>query len=368
MKKKNVIFFMPFIGVGGVEKNLFLISNYISKKIDNIYICTSSNKCKKKFNPKIKILTPKKNLSENINIRLRYIYCLFILLMFIIKNKNTIVFCFQANIYCVILCKLLNIKIIVRSNTSPSGWNHNFLKKFIYRKIIGLADELVTNSIEFKNQMNKSFNLNCKCIYNPLNKSEILQKSKEKINLSFFEKKRRELKIINVSRFTEQKDHITILKSAEILKRKKIQFKLLLIGNGYEKLKMKKFIKDKKLEKFVKIIRFQKNPYQFINKSDVFILSSKYEGLPNVLLEAAVLKKFIISTNCQTGPKEILLNGKGGFLFKIGDYKDLANKIIRFKKNKKKYFNKVRISYKALDRFNYKSNIKKYFYLVKKYV
>jgi glycosyltransferase involved in cell wall biosynthesis len=216
--------------------------------------------------------------------------------------------------------------------------------------------------------MNKSFNLNCKCIYNPLNKSEILQKSKEKINLSFFEKKRRELKIINVSRFTEQKDHITILKSAEILKRKKIQFKLLLIGNGYEKLKMKKFIKDKKLEKFVKIIRFQKNPYQFINKSDVFILSSKYEGLPNVLLEAAVLKKFIISTNCQTGPKEILLNGKGGFLFKIGDYKDLANKIIRFKKNKKKYFNKVRISYKALDRFNYKSNIKKYFYLVKKYV
>ena len=358
---------MPFIAGGGVEKNLFLVSNYISRKIDNIYICTSSKKYKKKFNHNIKFLTPKKNLPENINIRLKYIYCLFKLLLFLIKNKNTIVFCFQANIYCVALCKLLNIKIIVRFNTSPSGWEHNFLKKLIYRKIISSADELITNSREFKNQMNKNFNLNCKYIYNPLNKSEILKKSKKKINLSFF-KKKKYLKIINVSRFTEQKDHITLLKSVEILKKKKIQFKLLLIGKGDEEVKIKKFVKDKKLESSVKIIKFQKNPYQFINKSDVFVLSSKYEGLPNVLLEAAVLKKFIISSNCQTGPKEILLNGKGGLLFKVGDYKDLANKIIVFKKNKKKFFNKVKITYKALDRFNYKLNIEKYFYLVKKYI
>ena len=90
--------------------------------------------------------------------------------------------------------------------------------------------------------------------------------------------------------------------------------------------------------------------------------------MPNVLLEAAVLKKFIISSNCQTGPKEILLNGKGGLLFKVGDYKDLANKIIIFKKNKKKFFNKVKITYKALDRFSYKLNIEKYFFLEKKYI
>jgi len=120
MKKKKIIFFMPFIGGGGVEKNLILISNYVSKKLDNIYICTSSKKYKKKFNSKIKFLTPKKNLS-NVSIRLQYLYCLFLLFFFILKNKNSIVFCFQANVYCVILCKFLNIKIIVRSNSSPSG-------------------------------------------------------------------------------------------------------------------------------------------------------------------------------------------------------------------------------------------------------
>ena len=61
-----------------------------------------------------------------------------------------------------------------------------------------------------------------------------------------------------------------------------------------------------------------------------------YEGLPNVLLEAITLKKSVISSNCKTGPKEILKNGKAGILFKTESYKDLSKKIIEFTKNKKK--------------------------------
>ena len=71
------------------------------------------------------------------------------------------------------------------------------------------------------------------------------------------------------------------------------------------------------LNEKVKILPFQKNPYNLINSSDIFILTSIYEGLPNVLLEAQVLKKFIISTDCPTGPREILLNGNAGYLFKM---------------------------------------------------
>ena len=62
----------------------------------------------------------------------------------------------------------------------------------------------------------------------------------------------------------------------------------------------------------------------------MFVLSSKFEGLPNVLLESLVLKKFIISSDCRTGPKEILLDGKGGFLFNVGDYKMLEKRIKYF--------------------------------------
>ena len=97
-------------------------------------------------------------------------------------------------------------------------------------------------------------------------------------------------------------------------------------------------------------------------------MSSIYEGLPNVLLEALVLKKFIISSDCRTGPKEILNNGKGGYLFKVGDYRNLAEKIIFYNKNRKVCNSMINKSYKSLHRFDMEVNLEKYFQLVCKYL
>jgi glycosyltransferase involved in cell wall biosynthesis len=83
--------------------------------------------------------------------------------------------------------------------------------------------------------------------------------------------------------------------------------------------------------------------------------------LPNVLLEAQVLKTYIVSTNCPTGPKEILLNGKAGSLFKIGDDKGLSKLILNFSKNRGKYLKMIKFGYQNLFRFNYKNNLNKYF-------
>ena len=58
------------------------------------------------------------------------------------------------------------------------------------------------------------------------------------------------------------------------------------------------------IKKNVQIIPYQNNPFNLINSSDIFILTSIFEGLPNVLLEAQVLKKFIISSNCPTGQEK----------------------------------------------------------------
>ena len=69
---------------------------------------------------------------------------------------------------------------------------------------------------------------------------------------------------------------------------------------------------------------YKQNPYKYINQSNLFVLPSKYEGSPNILLEVAALKKLIISSNCKTGPRMLLANGKGGYLFKVGDYKQLS--------------------------------------------
>ena len=140
------------------------------------------------------------------------------------------------------------------------------------------------------------------------------------------------------------------------------------MGRGTEKNKLKKFIKKNNLEKKVKIINFQNNPFSLLSKSNLFILSSIYEGLPNVLLEALVLKKYVISSNCPTGPREILLDGKGGSLFEPKNYKQLSKIIYDFYLKRTKYNGKIKYAYKNLDRFDYEINLKKYLNVVKKLI
>ena len=107
-----------------------------------------------------------------------------------------------------------------------------------------------------------------------------------------------------------------------------------------------------------------KNPFPYLKKSDVLILSSKYEGLPNVLLESLSIKKPVISSDCPTGPKEILDNGLGGLLFKTGNVNDLIKKIFFFQKNLNKCKKKALYGHKRLSRFNSKKNLNKYVKLI----
>ena len=100
---------MPFIDGGGVEKNLFQYE-FFFQKFRNIIICTYSKKYKRKFNKKVSFLTPKFNNTENINLKFKYLLCLFALFKYLYQNKNVLVFSFQANIYCVLLFKLLNVE------------------------------------------------------------------------------------------------------------------------------------------------------------------------------------------------------------------------------------------------------------------
>ena len=143
---------------------------------------------------------------------------------------------------------------------------------------------------------------------------------------------------------------------------------MLIVGRGIEKENLQDYIKKNNLSNQVQLIDYQPNPFNLIKSSDIFCLTSLYEGLPNVLLEAQVLKKFIISSNCPTGPREILLNGKAGYLFKVKDYKILSKLILKILRNKKIMYKKIEIGYKNLDRFNYELNLNKYYKTVLQYL
>ena len=174
----------------------------------------------------------------------------------------------------------------------------------------------------------------------------------------------KKLRILNIGRFTDQKDQLTFLKSLNLIKND-FEFEACIIGRGKLRKKLQNYINNQNLQKNVKILDFVDNPYPLIKQSNLFVLTSKFEGLPNVLLESIALRKFVISSNCHTGPKEILLNGKGGLLFKVGDYKELARKIRYYFFNKKKCQKLSTRAYKSLNRFDYKKNLKEYENLVR---
>ncbi len=358
MTQKKIILFMPSVEGGGVEKNFFIIANYLAKKLDKVFLITAEKNLENNLK-NIDIIYPQSNFWRNKGRIRKYLVCIFNLIQILIKNKNILVFSFQANLYAIFVCKILNTKIISRSNSSPTGWSNNFFKKLLYKIGLNLADKLIVNSIEFKNEMKKKFSVDPIHIYNPLNQKEIINLSKKKVKKIF---KNDALKIINVGRLVDQKDQITLLKALKNLKYK-INYNLIIIGRGKNKDIIENYTRQNKINKFVKVF-YTSNPFPYIKDSDLFVLSSTFEGLPNVLLEAITLKKFVISSDCPTGPREILDNEKGGFLFKVGDYESLSKKITQYTKNKKSLEKKIKYSNKRLIRFDYKKNLNKYLKVV----
>ncbi|CAN1593663.1 RfaG Glycosyltransferase [Candidatus Pelagibacterales bacterium] len=361
-KKSEIVIFCPSIEEGGVEKNLYIISNYLSKKI-NISLVTANKNKSKMFDKNIKFLSPKNNFWNNKPRLLKTCICLYIILTNFYK-KDLKILSFQSNIFAIIISKIFGFKVFIRSNTSPISFANSIIKKIIFKFFFNLSDKIIVNSKIFKNQFYKFFNKKPVLIYNPVfDLLKLNYSAKKKIKNIFFDKKKKYLKIINVARLTDQKDHLTLLKGI-MLASKKIKLKLIIIGKGREKNKIINFINENKLNDKVKLLGYIKNPMPYIRHSDIFILSSKFEGLPNVLIEAQSQKKIIISSNCPTGPSEILLNGKLGFLYKTGDYNDLYKTIEYVSSNLKIAKQKANLGFKNLKRFDYKTNCEKYYNLI----
>tara|TARA_Y100000816_G_scaffold220828_1_gene165812 strand:+ start:1308 stop:2399 length:1092 start_codon:yes stop_codon:yes gene_type:complete len=361
--KSKIILFMPCIDTGGVEKNFFLISNFLAKNINNVTVITISKNIKKQLNRRINVVSLNYDIWNKLSRRIKFVLGLFLLIKEIFKNKDAIVLSFQANIYCGFLSKLLGFNLIIRSNSSPEGWSKNFIKKQLYKFGLNAASQIIVNSLEFKKIIKKKFNINSVNIYNPLNSKEIIDLSKKKIKFNFFEKNY--LNLINIGRLENQKDHLTLLRAIKLIK-DRIKIKLLIIGNGSMQNEIGAFIEKNNLKSNVKIINNLDNPFPYLLKSDLFVLSSIFEGLPNVLLEALTLNKFVISTNCSTGPAEILVNGKGGILVPIKNYKKLARSIIYYNSNKQKLKKKLHYAKKHLKRFDFKKNLNSYLNIINK--
>ena len=362
MIKKNLVIYYPSFERGGVEENIKNLINNFTNKINVHLVSSISNKdAKIIFKKKVKVYEIKKNkylnfLPARINSAISSIST-FSKLISKLKKNNLIVHSMQSNIAAILVCLFKNTKIVIRNSEDPiysTYYSENFISSYIifFLKIIfyNLCSCIITNSVGSKNSLKKIvFNKKkINTIYNPyLKKINHINYKKENI-------------IINVGRFRKQKNQILLIRAFYKFSQNYKNYKLLLVGSGVLKQKLKKEINTLKLNNKVFIIGWSLNTISYIRKSKIFVLPSLYEGLGNVLIDAINHNVPCISTNCKSGPNEILLNGKGGFIVKNDNVFELYKKMVFCIKNYNLALKKNKIAKKSLHRFLMSRKVKEY--------
>ena len=176
------------------------------------------------------------------------------------------------------------------------------------RTLVGLSPERVTT------------------VYNPVVVSELAKKAEAPIDHAWFVPGAPPV-IIAVGRLTEQKDFPTLLQAFAQVRTQR-QARLLLLGEGEMRRKLEALVRELGVDQDVSLPGFTSNPFAYMARAAVFVLSSTYEGLPGVLIQALACGCPVVSTDCPSGPAEILENGQYGRLVPVGDSAAMAQAIL----------------------------------------
>lgn len=144
--------------------------------------------------------------------------------------------------------------------------------------------------------------------------------------------------VVSVGRLVEQKDYPTLISALNLLKSHK-PCRLIILGEGEKRSELENMIRTLGLNDLIDLPGFVPNPYAFVDRADLFVLSSAWEGFGNVLVEALALGTPVVATDCPFGPREIVQNGRLGPLVPVGDPQAMAQameKVLRHPPDKKK--------------------------------
>ncbi|HAZ49943.1 MAG TPA: glycosyl transferase [Cyanobacteria bacterium UBA11369] len=164
-------------------------------------------------------------------------------------------------------------------------------------------------------------------IHNPVINPELDEKLKQPVEHPWFNSGEPPV-ILGVGRLVEQKDFSSLIRALAIVKRKQ-PARLMILGSGRQRQQLENLARELGLENDVALLGYSNNPYGYMKKASVFALSSAWEGLPTVLIEAMAIGTPVVSTNCESGPEEILDKGKYGDLVPVGDSEALAKAILK---------------------------------------
>ena len=351
---KRIYLLCPSIQDGGLEKTLSIYANFLTKKFQvNLVTNTFNNKRLKTFHKNVKII----NFKNKFFIKNRILNNLFCVIKTLMKKeKKLVIFSFHDHFFwCLLKFFKIKFKLIIRTQTAiindkNKSEEKNIKQKFFLRSLITLfyryTDLVITFSEQNKLFLKKKIKVkNVKVIYNYFPQYNAVKKIKKIYNVFF------------VGRLVPDKDPIFFLKNCMALS-KKVKFNIGIVGKG----SCYKIIKSisKKNNENIKIYGYLENGLKKLNqKIDVMCITSKFDGTPNVLGESVAYKIPCLAPKGVGLSNLILLNGKGGYLYKPGSNDDFKNKLNSILLNYNSAILKSKKAYKKLARFDFDNTLKK---------
>lgn len=330
--KKRIALFTASLNCGGAERVMITLANNFFKQgyITDLILVEANGPYLKEVEPGVNIISLRSR---------KAIFSLFPLMLYLRKVRPDIMLSTlpTINIVAVLANKLTRIKtrLFVRVSITASMGERfenrvnerviSLLRRWalkhsenIIAPSAGVADDLVLKLGIQKQKI--------KIIYNPIDYQKIQTLASESVPF-FFDFDPAVRVVLAVGRMNPQKDFATLIKAFALAEQTENSV-LLLLGEGGDREQLTKLVTELNLNNKVFMPGIVDNPFAYMKQASVFVLSSKYEGLPNVLLQALATGVPIVSTDCPSGPREILENGRWGCLVPVGDPNKMAKGII----------------------------------------
>ena len=319
-KKKKLVFTMPTLQMGGAERVLATLVNHwaLHKTYDMTIVVHdhASNGSFYKFPSSVKIIYTGLWKSKKWRIPFEC-YRIFKEL----KPDLVVGFILWNNILTILASKVMGIPCIISERSSPHVVRNRFIR-FMRHVFYKKANTIVVQTQRGKNMFSRIIASKTAVIGNPIS-SVAAKKSPKKMTL------------ITAGRLSKEKDFSTLINAFSIISNDFAQWDLVIFGEGPERPILENLIKSKGLEKRIFLPGRTQNILQEMSQASIFILSSKFEGMPNALAEAMAIGLPAISTDCPTGPRELIEHGHDGFLVPVGDASAMADAMRRLMNDKK---------------------------------
>jgi glycosyltransferase involved in cell wall biosynthesis len=316
---------------GGAERAMLNLANCFANKnhrVDLILI-SKEGEYLNQVSEKVNVIDLKMKRSFNSFLKMKNYFS---------EHKPDVVIAAQSRVQVMVLVARalsgIRVPVILSEQCSVSinlfaqrSWKFFFLQQ-ISKQILPKADFVAAVSQGAANDFKKYFKIageKVGVIYNSIDIAEINKRKNMEVAHPFFSDRDCPV-ILSAGRLAESKDFPTLLKAFQIV-RKKRKVRLIILGDGIEKKNLEQLINELLVEEDVSLPGYCDNPFSYMSRSALFVLPSKSEGLPMVLLEAMACGCPVVSTDCPSGPREILADGKFGKLVPMGDTAALANAI-----------------------------------------